>query len=65
MPTRILTGSKIGLLATPDQNGELMFDKKLNIKGYNSSGELGPPQNAPGMAPDINVDEVEVVAANK
>ena len=33
MLTRILTGSEIGLPETLDQNGQFMFDKKLNNEG--------------------------------
>ena len=30
IPTRILTGAEIGPQATPEQNGQLMFDKNLS-----------------------------------
>ena len=42
MPTRILTGAEIGLPVTPEEDGQLTFDKNLNNEGYKSSGELGP-----------------------
>ena len=63
MTTRILTGVKIGLPATLEKNGQIMFDGNLNNEEYNSSVELGPLQTPPGMNPDINVDEDKVVAA--
>ena len=37
--------------------------KSLSNKGYESSGDLGPPRNAPGMEPGIKVDEDEVAKA--
>ena len=43
MPTRIITGAEIVLPETPEQNCQLMFDENLNNKGYDSSGDLGPP----------------------
>ena len=49
MSTIILTGAEIGIPETPEQNGQLMFNKNLNNKGYGSSGDLGPIQNAPVM----------------
>ena len=61
---RPLTETEIGLPTTPEVNVPFIFDASVAETGYDSSGELGPVRNTPGMDPDVNRNEEEVVAGD-